>query len=482
MNRKNWLLGLLLVTGLASAATIYQLTGGTPDSDDLMEFQVLTGGTPGGSRKVSVGVIRGEQGTAGSVSNYNPKSGVNTLDTDVQGSYIAPAGYATGSVTNRSGVKATNDVRNIIGGETGLAGITGSTSYTSGDADLATISGGYDHLNDQLAGTIAGGGHNWLAYLGTHGTISGGSLNSINGASDYSTIGGGTENSIGGVYAGSWSSVGGCDSCTIAGGYANSLYPGTNNNTIGGGTANFISATGSNGANTIAGGSGNSITGATTDRATIVGGASNTIGASSIGSVIAGGISNTVTQGNYSFVGAGNGNSVNTATGYVGVYGESHTVTGNHLMAFGRNTSAVIPGSLNFTAREFTPDGSAQAISFVLARQTPDATPLDLSVYGTSTFASVPNNSAWVGTVLLVGRQQGTQNAISFWFPFAITKATGNITVEYTGSTTALHDDITGLGAPAITTGTSTFRITVTGKAATTIDWVARVDLVQTLQ
>ena len=52
------------------------------------------------------------------------------------------------------------------------------SGYPSGEADVASIFGGYDHVCNQLAGTIIGGGHNYIPYHAVgHGTIIGGSNN-----------------------------------------------------------------------------------------------------------------------------------------------------------------------------------------------------------------------------------------------------------------------------------------------------------------
>ena len=45
------------------------------------------------------------------------------------------------------------------------AGWSDDTGYVSGAADVALIGGGYDHIVNQLAGTIVGGGHNFIKYV-----------------------------------------------------------------------------------------------------------------------------------------------------------------------------------------------------------------------------------------------------------------------------------------------------------------------------
>jgi hypothetical protein len=99
------------------------------------------------------------------------------------------------------------------------------SGYPSGEADVASIFGGYDHVCNQLAGTIIGGGHNYIPYHAVgHGTIIGGSNNRNYGG--RGTIAGGSNNTIGGVASGT---VGGTDHTIIAsyggalGGYNNAV-------------------------------------------------------------------------------------------------------------------------------------------------------------------------------------------------------------------------------------------------------------------
>jgi hypothetical protein len=100
-------------------------------------------------------------------------------------------------------------------------------SYIPGSARIATIGGGYDNLNNQLAGTIAGGAHHSLLGAGDHGTIGGGSWNSILSGS-YSVIAGGGGNHIDGDFS------------VVSGGYRN-VVAGTASG-IGAGRNNFVDA------------------------------------------------------------------------------------------------------------------------------------------------------------------------------------------------------------------------------------------------
>jgi hypothetical protein len=394
--------------------------------------------------------------------NITVRPAINYIEPTVKIAVIAGGGDTGSSTRPYESAGATN--RNEIGA---------NASYSAGTANYATISGGYDHRNDQLAGTIAGGGHNLLNYEGNHGTISGGSLNSVLGASNYSVVSGGTLNTIG--------QDGAALHAVIAGGNSNLIRQG-NNNIIGGGLQNNIS--GGAARSVVAGGVLNTITSSAADN-TISGGSTNSITGTAVAATIAGGETNT-TAANRSFIGGGREISIASGAQYSAATGDRVNVSaaGQYSFSFGQRTSAIVLGSLNGTGRDFgSVVGSCQFTTFVVGRQTTDGTLTQLTSAGSSTFPVPPENSAWSGRITVIGRERGTTNVAMWSWDFGISKATGNIVIKYGGTApTALVDDITVDAVPAITSGTSTFRIAVTGKAATSIDWVARVDLAQTLQ
>jgi hypothetical protein len=394
--------------------------------------------------------------------NINVRPSINYIDPTVKICVVAGGGDSGSSTRPYEAAGATN--RNEIGA---------NASYVAGTANYATISGGYDHRNDQLAGTIGGGGHNLLNYQGNHGTIGGGSLNSVLAASHYSVIAGGTSHIIGETAAAAYSTIGGgqlnkikaATNNTISGGSTNTIEGGTLYSVIGGGFSNSINSSAE--ANIICSGRANSITGAATWTG-IVGGRDNTTAA--VGS----------------FIGAGRENTINASASYAVAFGERHSVgaTGLYSLSFGQRVSAVVRGSLNFAGGDFgSVVGSQQGTSFTVGRQTTDATLTELTSAGSSVVPLPPSNSAWAGRITVIGRQQGSTNVAMWSWDFGISRATGNIVIKYGGTApTALVDDITVGAVPEIQSGTSAFRIRVTGKAATSIDWVARVDLIQTLQ
>jgi len=150
----------------------------------------------------------------------------NSIDPDVHTSTISGGGYKG------------------VGQHIGDASI--DPSYQSGQASIATISGGYDNVNNQLAGTIAGGAHHVLFSGGDHGTIGGGSWNSIL-SGGYAVIAGGGGGSDPQSVAGDRSTISGGGGNhiegrfnVIAGGYRN-IIDGTAAG-IGAGRDNFVDA------------------------------------------------------------------------------------------------------------------------------------------------------------------------------------------------------------------------------------------------
>ena len=153
-----------------------------------------------------------------------------TVDTTVLVT-AASVGKASeiGSTGKPAGAPGTNS--DPAAGSNVLKGLpwAADSSYPSGEADVATIVGGYDHVCNQLAGTILGGGHNYIPYNAVgHATIIGGSNNRNYGG--RGTITGGSNNTIGGIASGT---VGGTDHTIIAsygaavGGYNNAVADAT---------------------------------------------------------------------------------------------------------------------------------------------------------------------------------------------------------------------------------------------------------------
>lgn len=179
-----------------------------------------------------------------------------------------------------------NSVSSTIGGGTNNVIQTGSANCVIAGgmnntvlAYSATLSGGYNNINDGFAAVIGGGEGNYVlgdgaatggGYFNSNsasaGTIGGGQNNIIGLYADHSMIGGGAGNSIVGSFIFPVS-------CTIGGGNGNTIQTNVSYATIGGGVTNNIQPNAIN--STIAGGAGNMILGGG-QNSTIGGGVQNT--------------------------------------------------------------------------------------------------------------------------------------------------------------------------------------------------------------
>ena len=118
--------------------------------------------------------------------------------------------------------------------------------YVADSAGVSTVIGGYDHINNQLAGTIIGGGHNYLQYnVNGHGSILGGANNRIDGG--RSTIIGGSSCTINGganigvIVGGEYNTCQGSRS-VILGGLSNQVISTATYSAVVGGRSNTINA------------------------------------------------------------------------------------------------------------------------------------------------------------------------------------------------------------------------------------------------
>ena len=232
------------------------------------------------------------------------------------------------------------------------------SSYTAGQAYVATISGGYDHLNNQIAGTICGGGHNELRSGGNHSVIVGGSYN-MQMAGLYSFIGGGTQNEQSqdfGIILGGWANGISCP--TVAGADYSAILSGDENRItdafaalIGGGADNTIlnpSALTPSACrhNTILNGISNRLSGGIFT--SCLNGNGNTVsGDSSFYCTVINGLTNTL-AGTCSYVLCGGTQISITALSRGIAYGELLTMgAGTHNYLYGQS-SVLTGGSFNF--------------------------------------------------------------------------------------------------------------------------------------
>lgn len=318
------------------------------------------------------------------------------------------------------------------------------TDYPSGAAQVATIVGGYDHVCNQIAGLIVGGGHNFIKYNASgHSTIVGGSYNII--SSGRAFIGAGRRNSI----------------------------------------------TGDEFFGIIVGGDDNEVVDSSYGIA--VGGLSNTVTNADWGAIL-NGQSNTVSAA-YSTVINGNGCSI--SQGYSWVVGLDLTCDYFGSGVIGRNASAPAEYSLTIGGQQLAEKDDRKTYSIVLGRRTTNATSI-----GMEDNIPMPAGKIVAGVIRahLVAMRDGSANANNdddysmstyqlelgfFWNGtsgfFHDVSGETSLGAGPTRNMTVIRDNITLASAPQFRLSTGALRINVAGLAATTINWVARLDVTQTI-
>ena len=157
-----------------------------------------------------------------------------------------PYGSSIGSATRPLGVAGTNSDPAAAADATMETPWVADTGYVAGSAGVSTILGGYDHVNNQLAGTVVGGGHNFIQYnVNGHSAIFGGANNRISGG--RSTIVGGSSCTINGganigvIVGGEYNTCQGSRS-VILGGLSNQVISTATYSAVVGGRSNTINA------------------------------------------------------------------------------------------------------------------------------------------------------------------------------------------------------------------------------------------------
>ena len=390
--------------------------------------------------------------------------------------YLAPSNDATGpnllcctpvnaidphvhSVTVFGGLGDGN-FPNLVGAS--FAGINGGPddTYVTGSASYAMISGGYDNIDNALAGAIISQ-HARLYTAATHGLI----------------IGGGNH----------WISSG--DSNSIVGGAQHHISSVNDDNIIAGGARNTI--TGPGGASAIIAGSQQTISGGA--YSAIVAGYANNISAPAIAQTIVGGGSNTISGvATYAAIVGGHNNAVsinygsilggydNTVSGYAGavVAGDTSQVTAPYAVAFGSGRVASWPGGIFYGARNQSTPGDRNNLIVAQSGQTSGAMAQGLSSYGVGDYPAVPYNTAGIARVMIVGRQQHSNNVVAYTGIVVFHSGNGGIIVADSQNWTKEVDHIGVAALPALRSGASDqFALLVTGRASTTIDWNADVQV-----
>ena len=386
---------------------------------------------------------------------------------------LNPVGWASAALRllarlDSDGVNSITHVTEINGG-----------AISATNADIALVAKGTGATLAQVPdGTAAGGNKrgtgatDWQKVRSDRTYVASG-VNSV--------IGGGTENQASGqdsTVSGGRFNVASNTRAAVGGGEFNTAS--SNYSFVGGGQSNLAQT---NTHATVCGGSTNT---ATAQWAFIGGGVQNN--ATAAGAVVAGGNTNTA-SGQYSFVGAGSalnssgnyavaaGGLSNTANAFAstivgGRQGTTRNIVGNSAIA-----ACSIPIA-NF-------QGCTQSALLLLGRETTNATATvlasDSSAATTTNQVILPNNAAYSFSGEVIAGVTAAGNTARWTIDGAIKRGANAASTAMVGTPTVTmtHNDA-GAAAwvVAVTADTTNggIAVTVTGAAATTIRWVAKIE------
>jgi len=411
-------------------------------------------------------------GTGTTYPNLCAHTAFNSIDAVADTSIIAGGGNTgypnkIGAISKPVGASGTHS--DPAASTDSVRGLPWSTDsgYTSGFAKVATISGGYDNINNSIAGTISGGGHNFIPYhVNGHAAINGGSNNKNHGG--WTWIGAGTGNTI--------------NSATLSTTYSgvacglNNTINRSSKSFIGGGDTSTIDTTGS--FNGIFCSYSSSISG--TNGWAFLGTCNNSSITGSYSAAVAG---NALTLSNSNgFIGAGDTCTISSAFSAIPT-GSNITVNLPGCLAFGYDVRTISNG-LTFSSGKLVNAGDVGNIftHFALRTSTNSATNMG-QVGGAFIVLSNSNKTVVVGKVMVVGIREDNGASAAFSLDFqAYWDGTTNTIYDSAGSggsrslvavnsTQATAAGITT--APTLELNTGSLRPKVTGVSSVNIKWTA---------
>lgn len=293
------------------------------------------------------------------------------------------------------------------------------TTYVAGTADVSIIVGGYDHVCNQIAGTIVGGGHNFIPYnAGGHSTIVGGSNHKLSGS--YGLIAGGVNNTIGVS-----------SQAAIVGGENNF-------------TASICSG--------------------------IVGGSNIEIGTDNAYSGVLGGRYSVVgTGGGYNAIISGQSNTIQDIHKYV--------------VLLGRDAKSEVTGSLTQGRTKLVNLGDCQSSIITYGVRTTSASAANLSSSEGYQWALGSTACAVAVSCLLVGVDEATGNAASYTYTGLVKWDGSSVAsvsdAGGSGTTRQFTQVVDGIGVsalPVLSVSAGQIRPQASGKSATNIKWCCTVN------
>jgi hypothetical protein len=211
--------------------------------------------------------------------------------------------------------------------------------------------------------------------------------------------------------------------------------------------------------------------------AVISGGKNNTVAGTD--ATVSGGIQNSASNSNSVVVGG----SANTASGLAStvIGGATNIASGNYSVSSGNENIADKHGQVSFSPGRFAAQGDCQTSVFVVRNSTTNATPAELYTNGSSTRLTIASDTTWAFEALVVARRADADNESAMYkFHGCIDNNAG--TTALVGSVVAetpIEDDADWACAITADDTNDALILTVTGEAAKTIYWVARVTTVE---
>jgi len=285
-------------------------------------------------------------------------------------------------------------------------------------ADSLNIIGGLDLLLTDQIPPVQGGTGNLYAKYGVGASVAGNARGL--GAVDLQQY----RNNATEVASADFATVGGGRNNTASGYYA----------TVGGGDGNTASANYA----TVGGGISNTASG---DRATVGGGRQNT--ASGIYATVGGGYGNTA-SGNYATVGGG-------LSALADRYGQTANASGN-----------------------FSTQGDAQAVSFVMRNTTSGATTANLKLNGSTENLTIPSGKLLSGIINISGIDSTGAEVLNYIKQFSIKNVGGTTTLVHQAVIGTNHRDNAALDAVISADNVNDcLQVACTGRAGFNFRWVA---------
>jgi hypothetical protein len=362
------------------------------------------------------------------------------------------------------------DVGNTISGASNYAVIAGggspgfTNSITGGD--YGTIGGGGANVVSAQTGTIAGGGYNQATAFRS--TVAGGAGNTASGQGAF--VGGGEA----GAALGANNTASGNNSVVVGG--VNNLASGIGSFIGGGGYDGGGTGgnTASGNASTIGGGMINTVL---SQYGTIAGGRNNSTAAAG-GATVGGGIFNSATAA-FAVVAGGDNNSASGQESFVGG-GALNQATGAHsFVAGGVYGVASHESEFAHASGRFAAAGDAQTSVLVARNETTTAAASELFLDGIGSRATIPTSTTWSFRALVTGKTAAGASA-GYQIVGLIENIGGTTAFVGVPIVTVLGEDAAAWDCVATADNANdALAVTVTGAAATTIRWVARIDLTQ---